>query len=84
MKGFSKRVGPDSLGVLLEDTMQELLTGIIFQLFLVSHYPCLPFFHTYSYLYYHFYHFTSTSFPLLSGFKSIRTCCPSGGKSGST
>ena len=39
-----KEWGPDSLGVLLEDTMQELLTGVIFQLFSVSHDPCFPFF----------------------------------------
>ena len=39
-----KEWGPDSLGVLPEDTMQELLTGVTFQLSSVSHYPCLPFF----------------------------------------
>ena len=39
-----KEWGHDSLGVLVEDTMQELLTGVTFHLFSVSHYPCLPFF----------------------------------------
>ena len=77
-----KEWGQDSLSVLLEDIMQELSTGVTFsfsQFMLLM----LTFFHTYSYLYHHLDHFTAISFPVLSGFKAIGTCCSSRGKSGS-
>ena len=81
-----KEWGPDSLGVLPEDAMQELLTGVTFNfsIFLNSLFPMFNHFPTYSYLSYYFNHFHSISFPLLSGFKSIRAGCPPGGESSST
>ena len=78
-----KEWGLESLGVLPEHTMQELLTGVIFNFFNFS-LPMFTIFHTYPYLYYHFDHFHSISFPLLSEFKSIRTGCSSGGESSPT
>ena len=78
-----KEWGLDSLGVLPEDTMQELLTGVAL-IFLNSLLPMFTIFPTHSYLSYCFNHFHSISFPLLSGFKSIRTGCPPGGESSST
>ena len=78
-----KEWGPDSLGVLLEDTMQELLTGVTFN-FLSSLLPMFTIFPTYPYLSYYLDYFHSISFPLLLGFKSIRTGCPPGGESSST
>ena len=80
-----KEWGPDSLGVLQEDTMQELLTGITFNSsflqFLTTHIHHFP---TYPYLYSYFDHFHYISFPLLLGFKSIKTGCSLGGESSPT
>ena len=81
-----KEWGTVSLGILLEDTMQEQLTWVTFNFsfFFNSLLPMFTIFPTYPYLSYYFDHFHSTSFPLLSGFKSIRTGCPPGGESRST
>ena len=74
-----KEGGEDSLEKLLEDTMQELLIGVTFNfsVFLNSSLSIFTIYHTYPYLSYYFDHFHSISFPLLPGFKSIRTGCSS-------
>ena len=54
------------------------------QFFSISHYPCSPFFILIPTCTIILITVNSISLPLLSGFKSIRTCCPSGGKSSPT
>ena len=59
-----KEWGADSLGVLQEDTMQELLTGVISD-FSIFHYPS-QFFSVGSYLLYYPNHFHTISFSFTS------------------
>ena len=77
-----KEWGPDSLGVLPENTMQELLTAVIsdFSLF-NSH---LDFSHVGSYLPYYLYYFHTISLLLPSWFEFIGTGCSSRGESSLT
>ena len=67
-----KEWGPDSLGVLPEDTMQELLTGLTFQNY---HHFISSIFVPNSSTLILTYHLFFTHFLSFPGFKFVRTCC---------
>ena len=66
-----KEWGPDSLGVLPEDTMQELLTGVIQSFSFLSVIPIFS--HVGSYLSYYLVHCKAISLLLFSGFEFTGT-----------
>ena len=65
-----KEQGLESLGVLPEDTLQELLTGVIL-IFLTFSLVFLTFFHVGSCLFYYLVHFKAISFLISSRFEFI-------------
>ena len=67
-----KKWGPDSLGVLPEDAMQEVLTGVTFQ----NYHPFISsIFVPNSSTLILTYHLFFTRFLSFPGFKFVRTCC---------